>query len=61
MFVWVREKSTAERGFGIAGGTEKGGIVATCAEVGNAIFAATGIRLRNMPMTPRGVVAIELD
>jgi CO/xanthine dehydrogenase Mo-binding subunit len=27
--------------------------------VGNAIFAATGIRLRNMPMTPRDVVAKE--
>jgi CO/xanthine dehydrogenase Mo-binding subunit len=32
-FGWGREKSTPERGFGIAGGTEKGGFVATCAEV----------------------------
>ncbi|MGD0156418.1 MAG: molybdopterin cofactor-binding domain-containing protein [Terracidiphilus sp.] len=32
-FGWGRVKSTSERGFGIAGGTEKGGYVATCAEV----------------------------
>jgi isoquinoline 1-oxidoreductase len=32
-FGWGRTKSTAERGFGIAGGAEKGGYVATCAEV----------------------------
>jgi isoquinoline 1-oxidoreductase len=32
-FGWSRSKSTAERGFGIAGGTDKGGYVATCAEV----------------------------
>ena len=32
-FGWAREKSSPERGFGIAGGTEKGGYVATCAEV----------------------------
>jgi isoquinoline 1-oxidoreductase len=32
-FGWGSAKSTPERGFGIAGGTEKGGYVATCAEV----------------------------
>lgn len=32
-FGWGRMKSTPERGFGIAGGTDKGGYVATCAEV----------------------------
>ena len=37
-FGWGSSKSTPERGFGIAGGTDKGGYVATCAEV--AIDAA---------------------
>jgi len=32
-FGWDREKSTATRGFGIAGGTEKGSYVATCVEL----------------------------
>ncbi|MFY9559981.1 MAG: molybdopterin cofactor-binding domain-containing protein [Terriglobales bacterium] len=32
-FGWGREKSTAPRGFGIAGGTEKGSYVAACVEV----------------------------
>jgi isoquinoline 1-oxidoreductase len=32
-FGWGRGKSTQERGFGFAGGTDKGGYVATCAEV----------------------------
>jgi isoquinoline 1-oxidoreductase len=32
-FGWGRSKSTPARGFGIAGGAEKGGYVATCAEV----------------------------
>jgi nicotinate dehydrogenase subunit B len=32
-FGWGKMKSTAERGFGIAGGTEKGGYTAACAEV----------------------------
>ena len=32
-FGWGWEKSSATRGFGIAGGVEKGGYVATCAEV----------------------------
>ncbi len=39
-FGWGKVKSTPERGFGIAGGTDKGGYVATCAEVG--IDTATG-------------------
>jgi CO/xanthine dehydrogenase Mo-binding subunit len=38
-FGWGRQKPTPERGFGIGGGHEKGGYVATCAEV--AIDAAT--------------------
>jgi isoquinoline 1-oxidoreductase len=33
-FGWGRTASTPERGFGIACGAEKGGYVATCAEVG---------------------------
>lgn len=32
-FGWGKEKSSATRGFGIAGGTEKGSYVATCVEV----------------------------
>jgi isoquinoline 1-oxidoreductase len=32
-FGWKHQASTATRGFGIAGGFEKGGYVATCAEV----------------------------
>jgi nicotinate dehydrogenase subunit B len=32
-FGWNKAKPSPERGFGIAGGTEKGGYVATCAEV----------------------------
>ena len=32
-FGWGRLKSTPQRGFGIAGGTDKGGYVAACAEV----------------------------
>jgi isoquinoline 1-oxidoreductase len=32
-FGWGNAKSSAERGFGIAGGTDKGSYVATCAEV----------------------------
>ncbi|HUY80619.1 MAG TPA: molybdopterin cofactor-binding domain-containing protein [Acidobacteriaceae bacterium] len=32
-FGWGRVQSTPERGFGIAGGTDKGGYIATCAEV----------------------------
>jgi CO/xanthine dehydrogenase Mo-binding subunit len=32
-FGWGKQRATAERGFGMAGGFEKGGYVATCAEV----------------------------
>jgi CO/xanthine dehydrogenase Mo-binding subunit len=32
-FGWANQKSSPERGFGLAGGFEKGGYVATCAEV----------------------------
>jgi len=32
-FKWGQEKPSAERGFGLAGGFEKGGYIATCAEV----------------------------
>jgi isoquinoline 1-oxidoreductase len=32
-FGWGKTKATPERGFGLAGGVEKGGYVATCAEV----------------------------
>ena len=32
-FGWGQQKATASRGFGLAGGFEKGGYVATCAEV----------------------------
>jgi isoquinoline 1-oxidoreductase len=37
-------------------GAGESGIVGLAPAVGNAIFAATGIRLRNMPMTPHGTV-----
>ncbi len=39
-FGWPRKKAGAEQGFGIAGGVEKGGYVATCAEV--AVNRASG-------------------
>jgi CO/xanthine dehydrogenase Mo-binding subunit len=45
-FGWGREKSTPERGFGIAGGTEKGGYAAACAEV--EIDAAKKVRIRRV-------------
>ncbi|HEX4005713.1 MAG TPA: molybdopterin cofactor-binding domain-containing protein [Acidobacteriaceae bacterium] len=45
-FGWGREKSTAQRGFGIAGGTEKGGYVAACAEV--EMDAAKKVRIRRV-------------
>jgi isoquinoline 1-oxidoreductase len=32
-FGWGKQKSTPERGFGIAGGFDKGGYLATCAEI----------------------------
>ncbi|MFP5206411.1 MAG: molybdopterin cofactor-binding domain-containing protein [Acidobacteriota bacterium] len=46
-FGWSRGKSTPERAFGIAGGTEKGDFVATCAEI--AIDPATQrLRIRRV-------------
>ncbi len=39
-FGWGREKPSRQRGFGMGGGVEKGGYVATCAEV--AIDGSTG-------------------
>jgi CO/xanthine dehydrogenase Mo-binding subunit len=45
-FGWGREKSTPSRGFGIAGGTEKGGYVAACAEV--EIDSARKMRIRRV-------------
>jgi CO/xanthine dehydrogenase Mo-binding subunit len=45
-FGWGKEKSSPERGFGIAGGTEKGGYVAACAEV--EIDAAKKVRVRRV-------------
>ncbi|MGB7136510.1 MAG: molybdopterin cofactor-binding domain-containing protein, partial [Acidobacteriaceae bacterium] len=45
-FAWGREKSTPQRGFGIAGGTEKGGYTAACAEV--EIDAAGKVRIRRL-------------
>jgi CO/xanthine dehydrogenase Mo-binding subunit len=40
-------------------GAGETGIIGVAPAVGNAIFAATGVRPRNMPMTPHGVVAQE--
>ena len=45
-FGWGKEKSTPERGFGIAGGTEKGGYTAACVEVG--IDAEKKVRIRRV-------------
>jgi CO/xanthine dehydrogenase Mo-binding subunit len=45
-FGWDREKSTPQRGFGIAGGTEKGGYTAACAEV--EIDAARRVHIRRV-------------
>ncbi|MGB9029303.1 MAG: molybdopterin cofactor-binding domain-containing protein [Acidobacteriaceae bacterium] len=45
-FGWGKEKSTTERGFGIAGGTEKGGYTAACAEV--EIDAGKKVRIRRV-------------
>ena len=46
-FGWARLKSTPERGFGIAGGTDKGGYVATCAEV-EVDAASKEVRIRRV-------------
>ena len=40
-------------------GAGESGIMGLAPAVGNAIFAATGTRLRNMPMAPSGAVAVE--
>ena len=40
-------------------GAGESGIIGLAPAVGNAIFAATGTRLRNMPMAPSGAVAVE--
>jgi isoquinoline 1-oxidoreductase len=46
-FGWANAKSNSERGFGIACGTDKGGFVATCAEV--AIDPATNqVKIRRV-------------
>jgi CO/xanthine dehydrogenase Mo-binding subunit len=45
-FGWGREKSTPHRGFGIAGGTEKGGYTAACADV--EIDAAGKVHIRRV-------------
>jgi len=45
-FAWGKEKSSSGRGFGLAGGVEKGGYVATCAEV--EIEASGRVRIRRV-------------
>ncbi|HKF48727.1 MAG TPA: molybdopterin cofactor-binding domain-containing protein [Terracidiphilus sp.] len=45
-FGWGKAKATAERGFGIACGTDKGGYIATCAEV--EIDAHKKVRVRRV-------------
>ena len=40
-----------------AGGGETP-IIAVAPAIGNAIFRACGVRLRSMPMAPRGVVRL---
>ncbi len=40
-------------------GAGESGIIGLAPAVGNAIFAATGKRLRNMPMAPLGTAAVE--
>jgi CO/xanthine dehydrogenase Mo-binding subunit len=44
-FSWGREKSSPTRGFGIAGGVEKGGYIATCAEIA---IADDEVRIRRV-------------
>jgi isoquinoline 1-oxidoreductase len=46
-FNWSQSKSTSQRGFGIACGTDKGGYVATCAEV-EILPAENKIRIRRV-------------
>lgn len=45
-FGWGKQRPTTERGFGIAGGTEKGGYVAACVEV--EIDASKKVRIRRV-------------
>ena len=47
-FGWAQAKSTAERGFGLACGTDKNGYVASCAEV--EIDARKKVRVRRVVM-----------
>lgn len=46
-FGWGQQKSSPTRGFGIAGGVEKGGYVATCAEV-ELDSATGGVKIRRV-------------
>lgn len=46
-FGWGKEKPSPERSFGIAGGIEKGGYVATCVEIG-VNPKTKGVRLRRI-------------
>jgi isoquinoline 1-oxidoreductase len=46
-FGWGKEKPSAERAFGIGGGVEKGGYVATCVEIG-VNPKTKGVRLRRV-------------
>lgn len=45
-FAWGKEKSSPTRGFGIAGGVEKGGYVATCVEA--EIDSAREVRIKRV-------------
>jgi isoquinoline 1-oxidoreductase len=40
-------------------GAGESGIIGLAPAVGNAIFAALGTRLRNLPMAPLGTAAVE--
>jgi len=54
--------ATAHPGVGDnEGGAGEVGCIPAAAAVGNAIFAATGIRLLNMPMAPGSAVPGESD
>jgi isoquinoline 1-oxidoreductase len=44
---WGKEKATSERAFGIAGGVEKGGYVATCVEI-SSNAKTKGFRIRRI-------------
>jgi isoquinoline 1-oxidoreductase len=47
-FGWAKEKSSPERGFGLAAGIEKGGRVATCVEIGFDEKKDGAIRIRRV-------------